>query len=425
MSTTGEESIESQFESLALADGASYDETEERITFTPLVFHGDNYGQIAIEGSPEERAAAKNMPEFIKLLLRRIEALPEKPKIDIVCGYYSLATLYWFGYCSGRNTEDLDNALACAEKANALVKEHNVEPGGWPRLTPELVLLKFEVSQMQEDLEHACHLLRGLLAGCPENTSKRGTYAGEAYRVLWQSYEYHPNARILEEAIFFAQIAEDCPCETEMEHGVRLIRSGIAMLNLGYRTQNRDHIRRAIVKFDQALSKGLDRTAAGSANFFRSKAHLSLTAEGEPADLGQSAVGYVKSLKANSFQNKFEFAKFLFQAWEFAAGERLETPDTGRTVFIDNAESTIREIISSEERHASPTTQATTLLLAGQISEAYHIEYANHRRTELEDPSTYWMQCWTMSTAPLDQRLLANQLLSRRLLCKESMRTLG
>ncbi|KAL8702674.1 MAG: hypothetical protein Q9201_004155 [Fulgogasparrea decipioides] len=409
-------------ESPSLADGACYDETTEQVSFLPLVFQSDKLGEIKLFGDPEEFTGAVTMSELIELLLSRIQALPEKPMIDIVWGCYSVATLYWGEYYHNRNIKGLDEALSWAEKANALAKEHKVKSVCWRKLTPELYLLKFEVSQMQEDLEHACHLLRDALAGIPEN-SLRGTYAEEFYHTLWQSYEYRPNARILEEAIYVAQIAEDCPCETEGEHGHRLVLSGMAMLTLGDRTQNRDHTRRAIDKFDQALSKGLDSHDAGRAKYHRSQAHwyLACVAENEPADLAQSFTSYFRSMMDGNLESKYQFAQFFFQKWEDL--ERLDTRGAiidkadvnTKRALIDIAQVTMRYIISCDKMRTSPSTHAMTLLLAGRISEAYHIEFENHRQTELKDPSTYWMECWEMRTAPLDDRLLANQFLSRRL----------
>lgn len=115
MSATSEESIESQLESLALADDACYDETKEQATFTPMMFQRGNDGEIAIAVShdPEERVVTKNLPELFELLLKKIEALPEKPRIDIVwdvtlwqhctglnivvAGTQRLSIKHWFG----------------------------------------------------------------------------------------------------------------------------------------------------------------------------------------------------------------------------------------------------------------------------------------------------------------------------------------
>lgn len=187
---------------------------------------------------------------------------------------------------------------------------------------------------------------------------------------MWQSYEYHSNTKILEEAVFFAQVAEDCPFETEQQHGERLLTCGIARFTLGHRTTNRDNTRRAIEKFDQALSKGLDSSDAGRAKHFRSRAYfyLALTAEVEPADLEQTGTNYFESMMGDSVQNKYEFAEYSFKLWE-----SLESSDS-RKEFIDKAEVTMREIISREEMCGSPTSHAAALMLAGRISEAYHIE---------------------------------------------------
>ena len=303
----------------------------EKASFTPAVYHrGYGYMTVAASDDLEERAANQHMPSLLELRYywKGSRRFPQGRRLTLA------GDVILWQRCIGFSTEEsetriLDKAFLWAEMANALVKMHNiraVETVKWYLLMPETWLLRYEVSQMQGGLERACRLLWGFSA-CLPRIPFRGAYMLKTPAISSRrTTNIIQIARILEEAISFAQLAEDCPSETETQ-ARRLLLSGTLLAMRYHRPQNSNNLRKAIAKLEEAEMKGINDSETGRAKIFVSNAryHLALAAEVGSADFEQF-ITYEEAMTADSIQSIYDFAEYSFHLCELMREGRCQPP---------------------------------------------------------------------------------------------------
>ena len=158
--------------------------------------------------------------------------------------------------------------------ANALVKMHNiraVETVKWYLLMPEMWLLRYEVSQMQGDLERACRLVWGFSA-CLPRIPLRG-----AYMLKTPAISSRGTTNIIQMRGYLKR--------PSLLHSLRrtvLLRRRRRLASSSYlkpywpsgttAPQNSNNLRKAIAKLDEAEMKGIKDSETGRAKIFVSNA---------------------------------------------------------------------------------------------------------------------------------------------------------
>ena len=196
----------------------------------------------------------------------------------------------------------------------------------------------------------------GFFCVSSENYTSRGLYAENACHFLSQNYEYHSNVRILEDAISFARLAENCPFETETQ-ARRLLLSETLLTMRYHHSQNSNNLRKAIAKLDEAEMKGINDSETGRAKIFVSNAryHLALAAEVGSADFEQF-ISYEEAMTGDSIQSIYDFAEYSFHLWELMREGGCQPPKE----IIDKAEESIKRMLSSKISRANPAYHAIT-----------------------------------------------------------------
>ena len=383
-------------------------------SFAPMVFPGPS-GKLAIIYSkdPEERAASTSN-DFIQLIARKVNNVPQHDIENVVVGTFSLATTYGWQYKNQRDRGDLDEAIALAERAKDEAVRYNIDIKAWQLLLPELYLLKFEDTQMPEDLEEACYQLHSVSNSLKNHPKMRGWHAYEACQLLRACLEYLPNARLLDEGTTFAQISEESPAQNLEHYAQVLLLSGAFLFMKSDRSQSVQDLLKALTKLNQALAEGLPESDQTRAMYFISKARIRLillTGQQEDREASkQTAEFWNKAIFGSNTYNKLELAQFSYRVWEKLHRDGSKV----RKNFIDKAEKVMSEILLTEPFSQDKGFRAASLVLAGEISEACSETPEFDRQRALENPAAYWTRCWEMTGGSLHYRLRAIHLLSCR-----------
>ena len=382
-------------------------------TFSPFAFTAGPTGfAISLSGDPEEKTLT-TWPEFIDYTWRKVQSCPPREKANLFVGYSSLAVFSRQIFRNSGGREHLDQAITWATEAEEFGRDVNVEcKAPWPALLAELLLQRFEHGQMRKDLEESCHQFRAYLHVFDHDAVARGAYADRVCRKLKESMDQMLMAKLLDESLVFAQIAEDAPYKDKDHLAYRLQMHGFFLFMKSSRHSKPETLKMALSKLEQAILMGLSEAEQARAKSLTTMLRIRL--KGVSPDFEIPPGSGDDLLFGNSIFSQVRKIEFALRVWE----EGVKDPRNKHhftEVYLVKAEEFTKEVLENGENTQYRAFEPEILVLAGQVSEACQDAFDGERGPELEDPAYYWARCWNLKHGPLHFRLRAIHRLSCRL----------
>lgn len=315
------------------------------IDFVPFAWTRDPPAlAIASRRDPEE--ANLNTYGYVDFIWRKVQSVPPHEKGNLFVGYSSLATLSKHIFESKRDGKQLDQAIMWATEAEKFGRDVKAEwKRLWPGLLAGLLLQRFEHSQMQNDLEESCRQFRAYLHVYDHEPVARGAYADFVCEKLRKSMQQRSVAKLLDESLVFAQIAEDAPYRSKIELAFRLQWHGMLLVSKSNHQHKLETLKMALSKFEQAISMGLPEADQATVKSLTAMLRLELKKVSPEFEL---TPGFADDLMlGNSIFCQVEKINVFFASWEAAVKDGYNTSE----VFLVMAEEFTKEIWTARKTH--------------------------------------------------------------------------
>ena len=375
------------------------------LTFTPCASTLHPTGFTIICDAEQEKLCTQ---EYLDLIWRKVQSVPPHEKTNLFAGCSSMATLLKQLFETTRDGGLLDLAITWATEAEKFGRDVKAKwKRLWPGLLAELLLQRFEHSQMQSDLEESCRQFRAYLHIYNHKPLLRGGYTDLVREKLRKSLQQRTVAKLLDESLVFPQIAEDALYRSRVELAFRLQWHGM-LLDLKSKHHHKpDTLKMALSKLEQAISMGLPEADQATVKSLTATLRLKLKEASSVFELG-----FVDDfMNGNSIFCQINKISVFLEAWEVAVEYGYDTSES----FLANAEESTKEILDSEDDTQYRGFEPEILVLAGKVSETCRNVFDGKRDPKLEDPVYYWTRCWNLKHGHVRFRLQSIHLLARRL----------